>query len=450
MDYVLAPLSRRGLLGGALAAGAAGLAPAAYAESADPRAQAEAAAIWGFPLVLNGRYLQLSQNAGIGFNELHLNQDLATPSLHVAGPNVDTIYGIAWLDLAREPVVISVPDAGDRYYSIHLLDAFGNSFAYIGRRETGTRAGAYAITAPGWRGRLPDGVQAIAAPTALVLVFTRTLVKGSADLAAAQQLQARYALGPLSQHPNGLRTGIVSRDALNVLPALDLSDAGAGYFDELNDLVRRYRPSGLDGERLAGFDALGLGARRPAFKRRLSEAELAGVWQSALSRIRAVNNSEVQNGWRVNFNITQFIADPLARAANNAYGPGAHIAEEALYFSARTGANGARLNGAQPQRLRFPPGRLPPVDAFWSLILYDENFWLFDNPLNRYAIHDRTDNLAYDADGGLTVIISAQQPQGGGNWLPAPAGPYQLILRTYQPRAEILDRSYQVPALETL
>jgi hypothetical protein len=442
------PSTRRRFLAASAGLGIVAAAPAfAATEPQNSVALAEQAAIWGFPLVLTGRYLKLSQNAKFAFNELHLNNDLATPSLHVVGPNVDTIYGLAWLDLSAEPVVVSVPDANDRYYSFQFLDAYLNTFSYVGRRETGTRGGAYALTAPGWKGQLPAGVKQIASPTSLVVTLTRTLVKGTADLPAAQALQASYALGPLSQYPGGLKRGVVSKDALNVLPALDLSTAGAEYFDELAALVKRYPPTGSEAKAFAAYSALGLDKADPAFKKQLSSEQLNTALSQAISKIKAYNASEVENGWRVNKHITRFIADPLARAAASQYGPGTHIAEEALYFSLRADAAGAQLLGTKPQTLRFAPGQTPPVDAFWSLILYDNNFFLVDNPLNRYTINDRTEGLVRDADGGLTIVIASEKPKANANWLPAPAGQYQLLLRTYQPSAAILKGSYRVPAL---
>ena len=157
-------LSRRSLIASASATALA-TAVAANTPAASKAQIAENAALWGFPLVLTGRYLKLAQDQGAQFNQFYLNPTLATPSLKVAGPNVDTIYGYAWVDLSKEPVVLSVPDAGDRYYSIQLLDAYENSFAYVGTRETGSKAGSYALTAPGWKGSLPAGVTQIAAPT---------------------------------------------------------------------------------------------------------------------------------------------------------------------------------------------------------------------------------------------------------------------------------------------
>ncbi len=441
-----------------LLAGGAGLAtlslaglPAIPAFAADDlAATAEAAAIWGFPLVLTGRYLGLSQQRGIAFNQFYLNPKLATPSLKVAGPNVDTIYGFAWLDVTHEPVVLDVPDTGDRYYSIQLIDAYANTFDYVGRRQTGTKAGTFVVAGPDWsgtkEGALPAGAQLVRAPTGLVLALTRTLVRGDADAPVAADVQLHYTLSPLSAWPAGRKAGIVQADVLNILPALDLSQAGAGYFDELDRLVRAYPPTGPEAQTFARFSALGLGTDRFAAQKP-DPAVLAAAFTRAYARIRAYSDAEVVNGWRVDRHIAPFIADPLARAAVNRFGPGAHIAQEALYFSAVGDADGQPLSGANRYTLTFPAGGLPPVDAFWSLILYGPDFFLVDNPLNRYAINDRTPGLVKAADGSLTLSIQHDRPADAANWLPAPDGKFQLIFRTYQPRPAVLDGSYKLPPL---
>lgn len=444
-------LSRRHILTAAAGMGALTAlgSPPAFAAD-DFSAVAEAAAIWGLPLVETGRYLDLSRQSGIGFNRFYLNPKLATPSLKVAGPNVDTIYGFAWLDLAKEPIVLDVPDTGDRYYSIQLVDAYENTFAYVGRRETGTRAGTYVIAAPGWTGSLPAGTRLISAPTPLVFALTRTLVRGEADAPLAADLQLHYTLAPLSTYPAGRTGGIVQEDVLNILPVLDLKAAGAGYFDELDRRVRAWPPTGREAETFASLSALGLGTDAYAQRRQsgaLSDAVLGEAFARAWARVQASNPAEVINGWRVNFHISKFIADPLVRAGVNRYGPGAHIAEEALYFSATGDADGQPLSGQNRYSLTFPAGQLPPVEAFWSLILYGPDFFLVDNPINRYAINDRTPGLEPGVDGSLTLLIQKDAPADTANWLPAPDGRFQLILRTYQPGTAILDRSYKLPPL---
>jgi hypothetical protein len=163
-------------------------------------------------------------------------------------------------------------------------------------------------------------------------------------------------------------------------------------------------------------------------------------------RIKKANYSTTVNGWSGNTKVTNFIKDPLLRAAVNQYGPAAHIAEEALYFSAKP--ESGPLNGANKYILKFPGGGLPPVDAFWSLTLYGSDFALVDNPIKRYAIGDRTAGLAYGPDGSLEIQVQNQAPEkGNANWLPSPTGAYQLILRTYQPKPALFNGSYKLPPL---
>jgi hypothetical protein len=445
-----APIDRRTFLGTAALAGAAGLAGGfapLRALAGEDAPLIESAAAWGYPLVQTGRYLASAHALGFEANRFYLNPKLATPSLKVAGPNVDTIYGLAWLDLAREPVVLEVPDTHDRYYSIQLVDAYENTFDYVGRRKTGTAAGAFLLAAPGWSGKAPSGLRVIHAPTSVVLALTRTLVRGEADAAEAARIQLGYKLAPLSAWPAGARAGTVKDDAVAVIPPLDLSGAGAGFFDELDELVRTYPPTGPEAAAFARFRSLGLGtpawhARRPA------DAVLEQALQSTIRRIRASSRAQVVNGWRVNYHIVPFIADPVERAATNIYGPGAHVAEEALYFSAVADADGKPLDGHNRYRLVFPAGALPPAKAFWSLIVYDAEFHLVANPIDRYAITDRTQGVQRGADGSLAILIQRDPPADRANWLPIPDGRFQLLLRTYQPDTSLLDGSYRPPALQ--
>jgi hypothetical protein len=443
-------LSRRGILQGSSLLLAATASPAwaqgVQAGVPDLQTLAEDAAIWGLPLVETGRYLALSRGKGIASNRFYLNRTLATPALKVVGPNIDTLYGFGWLDLTGEPIVLDVPDTADRYYSIQLLDAYANSFAYVGRRETGTKAGSYVIAGPGWNGALPPGAKRIDAPTALVLALTRTLVSGSSDLKAAQTVQASYTLAPLSTYPAGKTPGIVEDYVLNILPKLDLGGSGAAFFAELSALVKQYPPRGREAARFARFDALGLG-RDSAQTPPLPPASLQIALEHALHRVRAANFTESNDGWRVNYRISKFIEDPLERASVNQFGPGAHIAEEALYFTTAHDADGQPLRGSERYSITFAKGQLPPVKAFWSLILYGADFFLVDNPINRYAINDRTPGLAFGPDGSLRILIQHRAPENVANWLPAPSGAFQLILRTYQPDESVLSRAYKVPEL---
>ncbi len=399
---------------------------------------AENAYVWGFPLVLTNRYRALAGDYPV--NQFTLSTRLSSPEDKVAGPNVDTLYGFGFLDVSKEPLILHVPDTNDRYYSIHLIDAYQNSFAYVGRRATGTREGEYAITAPGWAGQLPAGVTKIESPTPHLLALTRTLVRGEQDLAAAQAIQLQYTLRTLSAYHKSPALPRTTAAAFNVFPFVNLSSAGAKVFEELN-LAVKVDPPSLH-ERVPSRNVAGIGG---------SPAELDQAASHANQRIAGADFSTDVNGWKVNYRITNFIEDPLLRASVSRIGPGAHVAQEALYFGAKTDRDGLPLSGEHAYSIRFPEGGLPPVDAFWSLILYGPDFALVSNPINRYSISDRTPALVKNSDGSLEIRIQSDSPENGNvNWLPSPRGRFSLVLRTYQPRAELFNGKYRLPALERL
>ena len=357
---------------------------------------AQEAYIWGVPLVLQAMYLRRARDRKSPMNRFTVSTQLASPDDKNAGPNVDTLYGFAWLDLRKEPIVLHVPDTQERYYSIQMIDRYSNSFAYVGRRATGTKEGRYVISLEGWRDSLPEGTVKIESPTSRVMVLTRTLVRGPADLPAAHAIQQKYTLSPLSQiaHPPLAPQEVVS--AITEFPVLDLVAGGAKYFDELGVGLAQYPPPAREDAPLEQFAKAGIGPDR--LPSESQDGQLASTLrQSALAADALVKSTKVSsevNGWRVNYRVTPFTADRLFRASVNRMGPGAHIAQEALYFNSQTDAANKPLTGAARYRLHFPPGQTPPVDAFWSLILYGADFFLVRNPINRYSISDRTEGLA--------------------------------------------------------
>jgi hypothetical protein len=443
-----ATLARRTVLTGAMlfAAGAAVRAADTAANGNAPSVKlAEDAAIWGIPLVRTGRYLALTKARGLALNRFYLNQALATPDTKLAGPNVDTIYGFAWLDLSHGPVVVDVPDGGDRYYSVQFIDAYETILGYAGNSATSKGPGSYVVSGPGWRGKLLQGAKRIASPTSLVLALTRTLVKSPADLPAAQALQARLSIAPLAHYPAGKQPAVVEQEALNVFPTLKIAGDGAAFFSELDALVQRFPPTGQEADAFRRLAPLYLG-HGFAQHNTLQPAALQHALDGALARVHAANVADTNDGWRVNYHIRAFNADPVTRAALNSVGPGANIAEEALYFTATTDSAGAKLDGANSYSLTFPKGGLPPAKSFWSLILYDGgNFFLVDNPIHRYTINDRSTDLVHAGDGSLPIVISHAKPAGTVNWLPAPAGPFLLVLRTYEPDSALLTGAWKVP-----
>jgi hypothetical protein len=434
---------------GAAAVGATSFSSSAFAaDSDDPATIAQDAYIWGFPLVLMEWYFELARQNNIPVNRFFAKQHLATPADKTAGPNNDTLYGYAWLDLSDGPQLLHVPDAHDRYYSIQFLDAYANTFAYVGRRATGTKEGTYAIVGPNWKGTLPAGVGRIDAPTNLAIAFTRTLVTSEADLPAANAIHVQYALAPLAAYPTIQPPATVADADLSLFPLPHFSSLGIDFFDKLATGLETAPPPADDLGSLHRFAKVGIKAgSRPS---QINDEKIIAVLRDAVpaadGRIKKANYSTTVNGWSGNTKVTNFIKDPLLRAAVNQYGPAAHIAEEALYFSAKP--ESGPLNGANKYALKFAGGGLPPVDAFWSLTLYGSDFALVENPIKRYAIGDRTAGLVYGPDGSLEIQVQNQAPEkGSANWLPSPTGPYQLVLRTYQPKPALFNGSYKLPPL---
>ena len=453
----ISKLTRRNFLwltgAGAASVGALSLASTfALAESSDdPQAIAQDAYIWGSPLVMMNWYLQLARERNIPINRFTGKQHLSKPADKIVGPNIDTLYGYAWLDLTKEPQLLYVPNTNDRYYSIQLLDAYANTFAYVGRRATGTKEGTFAIVGPNWRGEIPTGIRRIDAPTNLGVAFTRTLVSGDADLPTAQALQRKYALAPLSAYPRLHASDELPDADLSLFPIPHLSKLGTDFFDNLSVELASAPPPQEDTATLTRFAKVGIkpGSRPSQLGDQTILSALRKAVPAADARIKKADYSTKLNGWTVNYKVTNFIKDPLLRAAVNQYGPATHIAQEALYFGAKP--EGGPLSGVNKYLLKFPANGLPPVDAFWSLTLYGEDFSLVENPIHRYSIGDRTAGLRYNSDGSLEIQIQNQAPeQGSSNWLPASEGPYQLVLRTYQPEPALFNGDYKIPPLQNV
>lgn len=441
--------SRRTFIGGA---GALALTPlGAAALPSDRAALARDAFIWGLPVVLMERSFDVSVRAGLPSNQIYITAELAIPRYRQVGPNVDTLIGHAWLDLSQGPMIIGTPDAHDRYYSIQLQDMYMNTFDYIGRRRTGTKAGFFALVPPGFTGSLPAGVTGIKAPTSKVLAYIRTMLRDPEDLPACLAVHTGYTLGPLSAFPGGRTRPLEREGRARLFPHVDFTDVGAGFFDELDRAVRLYPPLPWDAPNLARFAPLGVGGATPRPRDAASEAELAAAVNAGYDVVRKSIKLTWTNGWARRDNVPAFYHDPVQRAANNFFGKGTHRSDEAVYWGTRQGGVGAWLDGNKRYRMRFAPGQTPPSDAFWSLTLYDKDYVLFDNPLGRHGILDRTKGLKYEPDGTLEIQIQADEPpQGVSNWLPAPRAEFQMNLRSYQPRPEVIDGRYIPPPVEPI
>jgi hypothetical protein len=425
---------------------------AATLDSPQAKALAQEAYVFAYATVEHDKVLTAIA-AKLPFNRLYSEPRLLGPQDNkVVSPNNDTFYSRALLDLRGEPMVLDVPEVDRRYYSFQLVDMRTDNLDYIGTRATGSKAGRYLIAGPDWQGEVPkDFSGVIRSPSRLVFLLGRTEVKGEADQQDAAKVLMGYALQPLSK--------VIARAAPDALPPLQLpayQDTKHGpaqaLFSTFNSLAPLHEWTPTERAKLQRFAAIGVkpGAtfEPPAD---LSEAIAQGA-EAGREQVRKASNqvSVEQQGWfRSPTNVGKFGDDDLTRAAVAWRYIYANDPVEAVYPMALHDDQGQTLDGSKAYRLHFPAGQLPPVNAFWSLTLYDGKTQLLAaNPIQRYALGDRSPDLHYDADGGLTLTLQSTAPtQQQGNWLPTPQGPFNLLLRLYLPKAGALDGSYQFPTI---
>lgn len=378
----------------------------------------------------------------------------------VVRPNFDTLYSSAWLDLSKEPLVISAPATGDRYYLLPMLDMWSNVFAVPGTRTSGNDAASFAVVAPGWQGTLPAGVERVQSPTSHVWVIGRTQTNGAADYDAVHKVQDGYTVTPLSQWGGKAEPASFTPD-----PAADTKTepmhqvtamSAMAFFDRAAKLMGDNPPSPTDWsqvERLKrlgikpgeGFDGNGLSAE--------ARAALDGAPAKAMGviKMKIPTLARVANGWQMNTDTMGAYGNYyLKRAAVALFGLGANQPEDAIYPMLLVDADGKPLTGDQKYTLHFEKAQIPPVDAFWSVTMYDEEGYQVANPRDRFAVGSY-DNFVYGADGSLTLYIQHESPGTSleQNWLPSPAeGKLGVTLRLYAPHPEALDGRWNPPAVK--
>lgn len=384
----------------------------------------------------------------VPLNHLAHRRSLAGPQDRlVTMPNNDTLYSLAVLDLSSGPVRLEVPDSGGRYYSAALMDAYTNNFSIISRRTTGGHAASFLVSGPGWaQDNDPAGAQPIRAPTNTVLLLVRVLVDGQDDLAAAGAVQEGFRVSGPPLSSRGVAPPLAPQD-----------DDAVNFVDVVNRALADNPPPRDNAPMLAQVERVGMvpgtGTLPPS---------LASKWRQDLPLAkkllaRAVSRPRrLIQGWSYAPPDTgHFGTDYDVRAAIALVGLLALPPEEAMYTSAWTDARGRAFDGSHRYRLRLPPGGVP-VDGFWSLSLYsieaDGRAYFTDNPLHRYAIGDRTPGLKKNADGSIDLLIQHDSPGAAqqGNWLPAPDGPFRLVMRAYEPRLPLLKGEFRYPAIECL
>lgn len=427
--------------------------------------------VWGYPLVESLRTCRLQTLTGNGehaswrseIDQLqHVRRVSTDADRDVVTPANDLLYTTGWINLANGPRLLHVPAAArhpGRYFVLALYDAWTNNFDNPGLRNCAAGGEAIWLVGPDHPAdALPaDGRRVLRAPTDLVWLIARVLAGAGDDVIAAQALQAEIRLELPEGTRSGARPGVVDHwsgppeDTMAAWMARpdDIASFGPHFFNNLCHGLASQKVPASDTGLARWIASQGLMPDLSFDFFQLDEALRAGLLQGLRDGAALMlegSRSRKARPWATHFGLGRYDCDYLVRALTAYKGLGALAADEAVYAMGDFDAARAPLHGRQRYRLRFEPGELPPVDAFWSVTLYDADRFLYPNALGRHSIGDRTPDLVHDADGGLTLAISHEPPADRRNWLPAPAGQFYLVLRMYLPRPEV--RSWTIPPLQ--
>lgn len=412
--------------------------------------------VYGYPIM--GMYELLYQqvlgpNKSTKMNEfLHIAVVSTPKTSFVPAPNNDTTYSRAWLNLREEPIIIETPDSNDRYYSIQLTDLFTDITDNLGKRLYGTKKHSFAIVGPTWNGKLPEGVIPVYCKTTIALAFLRILIKGENDLETVKDLQKNFVIKPLSEYITGKTSNM---DFTLGLPEYCVGNYYE-YFETMNKVLALTPMIQQDEELLKKIKAVGIGANgKLEILRGIPEKILKDACNGAKELIdqNGLHFGEEVNHWRIaRKNIGIFGNDYMQRAVVWYKGALANVPEESLYPSTFKDSHGNFLTGTNKYVIHFDKEQLPPVSQFWSLTMYRfSDAFLIENKINRYSIGDRTKDLAYDSQGGLTIYIQHLEPEEEkekANWLPSPDEPFYMTLRLYGPSDDAISGKWSPPAVE--
>ena len=374
----------------------------------------------------------------------------------VVRPNFDTLYSTAFLDLTTEPVIVSAPDTNGRYYLLPMMDLWTDVFASPGWRTTGTQAGNFLVTPPGWSGTIPTGMTRISAPTPYVWIIGRTKTDGPQDYAAVHKIQAGYKITPLSdwgKPAKPVETKIDPTVDMKTPPKVQVDTMPADkFFAYAAELLKVNPPHTTDQPIIAELKKIGIepgksfdmGKMDPAIR-----GALANVPEDAqkLMAWKMPTMARVVNGWSMNTDTMGVYGNYyLKRALVAQLGLGANVPEDAIYPVNLADEAGKALDGSGKYVLHFEKANMPPANAFWSITLYDNEGFQVANPLNRFAVSSWMP-FEYNADGSLDLYFQNESPGKNkeANWLPAPKGAFNLTMRIYAPRSEALTGKWNPP-----
>jgi hypothetical protein len=387
----------------------------------------------------------------------------------VTAPNADTLYTTAWLDVGKEPWILTLPDASDRYYLFPMLDGWTDVFQVPGKRTTGTGPQKYAITGPNWKGKLPDGVVEYKSPTSIVWLLGRIYCTGTPeDYAAVHKLQDEISIVPLSSYGKPY-----TPPAGEVDPSIDMKTAvreqvnkltADEYFNLLAKLMKDNPPAAADKPMLAKMAKLGIVPGQP-----FDSTKLGPLAKEAFDTVPKIAQDKImlwmkegilygdlklEHGWIFTTKTGLYGQNYIQRALITAIGLGANRPQDAVYPTSEGPSVFESYTGEKKYVMHFEKGQLPPAQGFWSITMYDKGYFFVANPLNRYSISARED-LKPNADGSTDLYIQNESPGADKefNWLPAPKDKFILMMRLYWPSEKnpsILDGSWIIPKVQVV
>jgi hypothetical protein len=434
----------------------------------EARTLAKDATIYGFPLVDNYRILYSyfvdrgNPEHKAPWNTISNTARVYTPDdKTIQSPNSDTPYSFLGADLRAEPLVLTMPAMEKkRFYHAQFIDLYTHNFDYVGTRTTGNVEGKFLLAGPHWKGETPRGIKKVVrSETELAFVLYRTQLFNPADIDNVKKVQAGYQVQTLSQYLG--KPVPAAAPAIDFIQALSAQEERTSpeFFNELNFILQFCPPHPSEKELMARFAKLGIGpgkkfdtqALSPEVRKAVEEG-MADAWRANAETMKRIAAGQVTGGdiFGARAHLRNNYLYRMAAAAGGIYG---NSQEEAIYSSYYHDAAGQKLDPAHHRYvLRFAPDQLPPVNAFWSLTLYELPSHLFSaNPLNRYLINSpMLPELKRDADGGLTLYIQHESPgkDTESNWLPAPEDPIKVSMRLYWPKPEALHGEWKGPALQ--
>lgn len=430
--------------------------------------QAEAIYDYVYPLVIMKISQDLMLSAPIRHGAtpnhfLHFPQ-LAQPKHRaVVLANRNTLYSVGWVDLSKGPVLFDIPDMGERYFVMPLIDAWSNTFQSFGSRTTGQGAQKYMLVNDSWRGEDQAGYKTIVSPTNMVWITGRIQADSAADAMQAAKLQSQYGLTTLAEKKTGVDpfanyTPVYRMAQVRKPVPYSLKMSAEAYFDQFFAMWKNNPSPAADKEMLATLASIGIKPDADNSFASLDDATretlLAAVKNKQANYLQAFYQGEAQSSaWTFNVErMGTWGTDYSRRAYWGMWGLGANLVEDAVYGVSQLDSKLQALNGANTYTLHFDASQLPPANAFWSLTSYNREGYLEPNSVDRYSLGSNN-TLAYNSDGSVDLLLAAEKPaksksKPNKNWVPVPAGDFKVLLRLYWPRQEVLDGKWSIPSIE--